>query len=285
MTEASRLASAAAGRLGKPAPLTAIIPIGGGGGQLSPMTEGQPKAMLPLGDRPVLGWIVESLNPDVFDKIYIVHSKFDPMVQRYLTQAFPEDMATGRIELRKSVGRPPQIVKHLAPHLGERFLMHYGDIVLPRALNWASVVREYDRRADDERTFGGLLLASREYQYPVGVIHTDEFDSSRIVDFQEKPSAITGDHIHVNCAVAIFSHDFVDQIADDDEDLFAESVDRALHRHTQMRIWDRSVPWLHVQQTSDWVDVQAAFFAGDNDKLNDHQKALRARLVEMGLLE
>jgi dTDP-glucose pyrophosphorylase len=268
-------------------PLVAVIPVGGAAGQLSPITDGQPKTLLPIGDWPLLYWIISSLPRSVFSKILVVHSgRFVGQMRNFLSKAFPDDFGR-RIELPEKASPPAKILKSLnvSGVLGRRFLIHYGDIVLQRSLDWGYIVRQYDDFAATAKPFlGGVLIGSRRYQYEVGVIRRDEADDSLVAEFDEKPARLIGDGILINTAVALLSSDFVEQaIKVTDGDLFGESIARAIQEGTaEFRVLG-PFEWLHVQRTSDWIDIQDAYYPKTPGNTKPASARMRERLISVGL--
>jgi len=268
--------------------LAAVVLVGGRGSHLSPLTQGQPKALVPIGPKPLLAWIIEGLDPDIFTKVYVVGDRYEEMLSQHLSAFFPRDFGKGqRIEFISLVGAPPRALTQLQdrdilPH-DRPFLLHYGDILLARRTPWKEIYESYRRRDSACANFGGVLLSSKEYQYPVGVIKTRSTSLTIISDFQEKPTLITGDNTWVNCAVALLSPRFIKAVHPDDKTLFGETFNRAVET-MEFRITEEGVTWLHVQQVSDWTDIQTAYHHSGRPPLDDHVQSIRAKLILMGIL-
>jgi NDP-sugar pyrophosphorylase family protein len=262
--------------------LTAVIPIGGAGGQMSPLTAGQPKSLLPLGGLPILTHIINGLDPEVFDKVIIAYNWFEDQVQNYVSAA--KNQVNISVEAFWTDRTPPQMLLELRGQLSDPFLIHYGDIILERNLDWQSIHDEFmNAQSKDSSLFMGLLLGSTHYEYEIGVIQIDRSGQrTRIVDFTEKPGEMPGDRF-ANVAVAVLSHAFLTHIQPSDYDLFGQSLVAGLKKGSIFNIASRSVEWLHLQRTSDWVDAQDAYYKIPSDSEPLRVKGVRDQLRGLGI--
>src|SRR5438034_4587506 len=69
--------------------MKAMLLAAGYGTRLQPLTFTLPKPMLPLCNRPLIGWAVESLRPHVDEFVVNLHHLPEP-IRDYLLRAFPE---------------------------------------------------------------------------------------------------------------------------------------------------------------------------------------------------
>src|SRR4051812_19966763 len=63
--------------------MKAVIPAAGLGTRFLPIAKAVPKEMLPLGDKPVIGYVVEEAVASGFDEILIVLSRGKESIARY----------------------------------------------------------------------------------------------------------------------------------------------------------------------------------------------------------
>jgi UTP--glucose-1-phosphate uridylyltransferase len=63
----------------------AVIPAAGFGTRFLPIAKAVPKEMLPLGDKPVIGYVVEEAVASGFDEILIILSRGKESITRYFT--------------------------------------------------------------------------------------------------------------------------------------------------------------------------------------------------------
>src|SRR5438876_8326820 len=69
--------------------MKAMILAAGYGTRLQPLTFTLPKPMVPLCNRPLIGWAVESLRPQVDEFVVNLHHLPEP-IRQYLPRAFPD---------------------------------------------------------------------------------------------------------------------------------------------------------------------------------------------------
>ncbi len=80
----------------------AVIPVAGLGTRLLPATKSQPKEMLPIGQRPVVQYVVEELQRNDFTRLLFItgsakdsienHFDYDPVLIRHLRETGKEDL-------------------------------------------------------------------------------------------------------------------------------------------------------------------------------------------------
>lgn len=236
--------------------LVAVIPAGGLGGQMYPVTSGMPKALLPLNDRPLLVEILKSFNRSVFKRVIILCNEWHQMIQSYMV-AFRSEISI-EFECRKTEKLPPESLKELSNlnRLSEPFLFHYCDIWL-RDVDWKYVFNEYKRLIDMQRNVFALVLGSRCYDYSVGVMTFDRF--KRVTSFVQKPEDII--HGFANCAVALLTKGFVrDYINCNEVDIFNRNgaIQRAL---VEKKVFGCEIgDWHHFQQIRDWLKAQKEYY-------------------------
>jgi len=165
----------------------AILLAAGYGTRLRPLTDDRPKHLLPVGGRPMLDWILDSVEElDDVDGVHLVtNSRFAPDFQRWAAPhgVIVHDDGTTSNEDRLGAVRDLQLVIENAGLAGDELLVLGDDLLelsLPDFVEWwrskpqpASAVPLHD--------VGDLELATH-----YGIVATDADD--RIVHFVEKPS-------------------------------------------------------------------------------------------------
>jgi NDP-sugar pyrophosphorylase family protein len=234
--------------------LVAVIPAGGLGGQMYPVTSGMPKALLPLGTKPLLVKILAGLDASVFSKAIVLCNEWYEMISSYLN-AFGSELRV-TVECRQTDKRPPDCLKELQAQgrLTDPFLFHYCDVLIKKP-RWKQVCAEYEDKAKDGIV--AMLLGSRCYDYSVGIMSIDR--NHWVSDFLQKPEDMI--HGYANCAVSLLGEGFVQRYINCNEiDIYNKGG--AIHR----AIKDRKVAsyevadWHHLQQIRDWLKAQKEWY-------------------------
>lgn len=74
--------------------MKAIIPVAGAGTKLRPLTYTQPKALIPIAGRTILGVIIEQLMDAGINEYVFVIGYLGEKIQRYIDRAYPQIKAT-----------------------------------------------------------------------------------------------------------------------------------------------------------------------------------------------
>jgi NDP-sugar pyrophosphorylase family protein len=231
-----------------------IIPAGGRGEGLYPMTYGMPKALLPTGTRPIIVRVIESLDPTIFGPIHVVAGEWLPMIEEYV-KAFCPRVSVQYLEVKSQC----EVFWALRSKLRSTFLVHYCDVLPRNELPW-EVIRSQYKALRKKYGVGGMLLTSRHYRVHVGVVELDPLEPSLIRAFQEKPNGLVG--ADANIAVALFEPSLLDHVKESDRDLYGEVVQTAVKAGLQFGCWQVG-EWDHVQTTQDWYEMQLSAFPHD----------------------
>lgn len=134
----------------------------------------------------------------------------------------------------------------------------------------------------------GLLMASGEYEYPIGVITVHPKWRNRIKEFTEKPVELAGERL-ANCAVALLSRAYVACMKEDDRDIFGGTLGEVLvgasgRPKGVFLISQPTVSWFHLQRAADWIDVQKAYFDDPEPDEDWRVAVMREKLRKMGIV-
>lgn len=158
-------------------PLTAVVMAGGFGTRIRPLTEQVPKPMLPVGERPLLEWMIQQLRQagirrvsltthykaDVIAKHFGDGSKFGVGIQ-YIQEDGPLGTA-GALSLLETSTEPLLVIN--------------GDIVT--RVDFRAML-DFHREHQAHMTVG---VRQHEVQLPYGVVEAE--DDGRIIGISEKP--------------------------------------------------------------------------------------------------
>jgi NDP-sugar pyrophosphorylase family protein len=170
-----------------------LIPAGGQGTRLRPLTNDQPKPLLPLGDRPILSRIVEAL-PESCPVTVIVTGEFESLFEAWQRKWHPE----GRVRIlsespvESGPGGPVAALADCIQRLGldEDLLITMGDSVLPMCFKQFS-------RGGTKARIAAYRLPNRQDAARFGVVQFG--DDSVLTDFEEKPAKPASNWIFTGC--------------------------------------------------------------------------------------
>lgn len=160
--------------------MKAVIPAAGRGSRLQPLTDDQPKALVDVGDQPLIEHVLESLdNLDVHEFLIVVGYRKEQIIERvgssyrgvpitYVTQSELLGLA--------------HAVRQVEPYIDDDFVLILGDNVFDA--NLEAVIRQH-RVGEAAAT----LLVDRvpiEEASRYGVCTID--DAGRVIDLVEKPN-------------------------------------------------------------------------------------------------
>ncbi|MCH7573829.1 MAG: NTP transferase domain-containing protein [Candidatus Marinimicrobia bacterium] len=148
-----------------------IIPVAGKGERLMPHTAQRQKALLPVGGKPVLDYIIEPLIAAGIDEIVLIVGHGGDQVREHMT-LFPQ-VQSSFVEQKRPLG-----LGH-AVSLGLDSSDAPAGIVLADSIFRLDYARFFDRRTN----YIGVVEVDHPQRF--GIVETD---GSRIVDMVEKPS-------------------------------------------------------------------------------------------------
>jgi mannose-1-phosphate guanylyltransferase len=182
--------------------MKAVILAGGLGKRLQPYTFFIPKPMLPLGNKPLLEYLVEWLSSSgKIDQIILCVSYLHRTIQDYF-----EDGSRFGIEIEYARSERPLAtagqLKTAAKYLDETFVCLYGDSVYEFPLN-----KMIDNHLNSN-TYISMALAKYKTKLKYGFIDVSSDQNNYVTDWREKPE-ISG-LINIGCYV--FEPGFLDLI-------------------------------------------------------------------------
>jgi NDP-sugar pyrophosphorylase family protein len=242
--------------VGEKPKLVAVIPAGGLGGQMYPVTSGMPKALLPVDDKPLLIQILKTLDKKVFRKCIILCDVWHKMIKNYLDVFQSQvQIEIECVETNKPLSLYLKDSLECEDKLSDPFLVHYCDILINNN-DWEETIEVYERHKARKK-ITAMLLVSPVFNYSVGVVTTNA-EENLVTNFDQKPQRIVAGY--ANCAVALLSRNFVDNyIKVDDSDIFDQAFVRVLKENKAIGI-HKVGEWHHLQQIRDWLAVQKKYY-------------------------
>ena len=170
--------------------MKAVILAGGLGTRLQPYTTFLPKAMLPLGDKPLLEHLIEWIKNNGVDSFVLCVSYLRKTIEDYF-----EDGSRFGVKIEYAVANRPLAtagqLKTAQEFLDETFVCVYGDSIFEFSLK---NMIDYHRK---KKAFVTMGLSEYKTKLPYGFIEMDK--TNRVKVWQEKPE-IKG-NINIGCYV------------------------------------------------------------------------------------
>ena len=170
--------------------MKAVILAGGLGTRLQPYTTFLPKAMLPLGEKPLLEHLMEWIKKNKIDSVVLCVSYLRKTIEDYF-----EDGSRFGVKIEYAVANRPLAtagqLKTAEDFIDDTFICVYGDSIFD--FNLKSMI-EYHKR---KKSFVTMALFEYKTKLQYGFIETDR--NNRVTAWKEKPE-IKG-NINIGCYV------------------------------------------------------------------------------------
>lgn len=207
--------------------MKAVIVAAGMGTRMLPITKTIPKEMLPVGDKPVIQYIVEDLVAAGIDDIIIISSSQKPSLQQY----FSDHPVLEEILLRHQkhdllelINKPKNMARYTfvmqEQQLGtahallqakdylsqeEPFMVVFGDMIFPPDM--------YQGMIDLYKRFGYPVMAANHVPLDkVSLYGVLAIDGQKIIDIVEKPSVQDAPSTLISNGVYLLPYDIFSYI-------------------------------------------------------------------------
>lgn len=158
-----------------------IIPVAGAGTMLRPHTYTQPKALIPVAGKPILGFIIDRLvEQDLNDFIFVVGYLGDK-IKSYIQEAYPDIKATFPLQAKRDgLGHAIWTAKDFVAE-DEEVLIYLGDTIIEADLKGV-VESDYScvglKKVDDPTQFG--VAAVNDEGFLTSAIEKPRFPKSNL---------------------------------------------------------------------------------------------------------
>lgn len=170
--------------------MKAVILAGGLGTRLQPYTTFLPKAMLPLGDKPLLEHLIEWIKGSGVDEFVLCVSYLRKTIQDYF-----EDGSRFGVKIEYAIANRPLAtagqLKTAQEFLDDTFVCVYGDSIFDFSLK--NMIDNHRKK----KSFVTMALYEYKTKLPYGFIEMDR--NNRVKTWQEKPD-VKG-NINIGCYV------------------------------------------------------------------------------------
>jgi len=159
--------------------MKAVILAGGMGTRMRPLTYVVPKALLPIGGKPLLEHMVRYLKEYGITEVIVCVAYLKTHVMDYFKDGKNLGAKIRYAEAETPLGTAGQL-KTAEKHVSNTFLAMNGDIIT--SLNLRKLIRYHDKNGG----IGTIALKKFEVQVPYGHVEVDA--NSTIQKFAEKPT-------------------------------------------------------------------------------------------------
>jgi len=211
---------------------------GGYGTRLRPLTYSRPKSMLPIGSKPVLQYIVESVAQLGSDEIIVTTNYLQEQIKDYFGDGSRFGVKLRYPKEDKPLGTAGS-VKNAEKFLDETFAVIQGDNITD--INIKAQLAFHRRK----KALATLAVIGVEQPWKYGVVNLGKGD--RVISFEEKPSPEKCQSNLVNTGLYVLEPDVLDMIPRDMPFDFAKDV--------FPRILDMKKPLYGYRARGFWTDV------------------------------
>lgn len=156
-----------------------IIPVAGAGTMLRPHTYTQPKALIPVAGKPILGFIIDRLREQGLNDFIFVVGYLGDKIKSYINEDYPDIKAEFPLQSkREGLGHAIWTAKSLVAE-NEEVLIYLGDTIIEADLE-PVINSEYStvglKKVDDPTQFG--VAAVSDEGFLVSAIEKPRFPKS-----------------------------------------------------------------------------------------------------------
>jgi mannose-1-phosphate guanylyltransferase len=231
----------------------AVILVGGEGTRLRPLTSTVPKPVVPLVDRPLMGYMLEWLKGHGVDDVVMLMGYLATALRNVLGDGSAYGMRIRYVEEPEPRGTGGAL-KFAESLLDERFLMLNGDVLSDMDLT--AQIEQHERTG----ARGTLALVPVEDPSTFGLVRFD--DARAVTEFVEKPSPDAIDTNLISAGAYVLERDVVDLIEADrnvsiEREIWPQLVGEGLYAFPHEAYWlDIGTPERYLQATFDILEGQ-----------------------------
>ncbi|MBA2512881.1 MAG: NDP-sugar synthase [Solirubrobacterales bacterium] len=268
--------------------MQALILAGGEGTRLRPLTSTVPKPVVPLVDRPFVGFMLDWLRGHGVDDVVMSCGFLASGVRNVLGDGSAFGIRLRYVEEPRPMGTGGA-VKYAESLLDERFLVLNGDVLTD--IDLTAQIAQHE--AVGAR--GTLALTPVEDPSQYGLVRLD--DSGGVTEFVEKPAPDQIDTHNISAGAYVLERDVLDLLRPDEpasieRDVFPRLVGEGLYGYVADGYWlDIGTPERYLEGTFDILEgtvvTQVTERMGDGflcieDRVDNAGRIIPSALVESG---
>ncbi|MBU1701425.1 MAG: hypothetical protein KJ970_13800 [Candidatus Eisenbacteria bacterium] len=229
-----------------------IIPVGGEGGSLFPVTQVMPKCLVTIGCRSMLQHIIDPFyrHADLFERVTVLTGKYSDAIEENVKQGGYGDF----VECKRLGGATlPAVMLNLRNSLPDKpFVIHYNDVLIENC-DWPRIYNRYFEYKKREKHIG-MLLCSRFYPHPLGIGVIREGRANILETFTEKPEQLVNGSL-ANVGIAMFEPELFEYIEASHRGLFEDTIAHVIKAKRPLTLY-RVDNWHHIQDLKALYQIQ-----------------------------
>lgn len=222
-------------------PLQAVVMAGGFGTRLHPLTETVPKPMLPIGDKPIIEYIVRQMQLSGIRRIDVATHYLADQIKAHLRDGSEFGVEINYVTERQPLGTAGAL--SLIPRPGKTTLLMNGDILTRVDFR---AMHEFHRDNDAELT---MALCPYDLKIPYGVV---ECAGNMVTGLEEKP---TLRHM-VNAGIYLLEDSVYELIPSQRVTNMTTVIHRLLRAGRKVAAFPIREYWLDIGQHADYLRAQ-----------------------------
>lgn len=231
--------------------MQAVILAGGAGTRMRPLTYVVPKALLPVGGKPLLERTIQYLKSYGVREFVICVAYLKKQIISTIGDGSNLGVQIRYAETEVPMGTAGQL-KSAEPLLSDRFIAMNGDIVT--SLNIANLVATHE----SERSVGTIALKKFEVKIPYGYVTLR--NNASIQRFEEKPTL----SFMANAGVYVFERRLLDYVPENKtSSLELETFPKLISNGEIVNSYFENAYWADVGSMTDFERVNDEMLAND----------------------
>lgn len=222
-------------------PLQAVVMAGGFGTRLHPLTETVPKPMLPIGDKPIIEYIVRQMQISGIRRIDVATHYLADQIKAHLRDGSDFGVEINYVTERQPLGTAGAL--SLIPRPGKTTLLMNGDILTRVDFR---AMHDFHRDNDAELT---MALCPYDLKIPYGVV---ECAGNMVAGLEEKP---TLRHM-VNAGIYLLEDSVYELIPSQRVTNMTTVIHRLLRAGRKVAAFPIREYWLDIGQHADYLRAQ-----------------------------
>lgn len=223
----------------------AVVLAGGKGSRLRPYTAVLPKPLMPVGDDPILGVILQQLAIFGFERVTLAVN-----YQAEIIKAYCGDGSRWGLSVDYSLETVPLSTiapLKLIPDLPDHFLLMNGDVLTDLDMG-----RVYEEHVQQDRLFT-ISASERTHIVDFGVLEVNERD--QLSGFQEKPRL----NYLVSMGIYIMSRRVLDIVPEGTKYGFDNLMTDLLRLNHEVQVERYRGYWLDIGRVDDYMQAVEEF--------------------------
>jgi NDP-sugar pyrophosphorylase family protein len=221
----------------------AVVMAGGLGMRLRPLTEEIPKPLLPLGKRPILEILLETLKENNFTQVIIACGYKGYLIKSYFGDGHNFGVNISYLDEEKRLGTAGPLVK-LKGKMDKPFLVINGDIYI-KGVKLSDIFNYHLR----EKALLTLGIRKHNFRLPYGVVEREGLHN-RVEGIREKPDL----EVEITAGIYILDPLVLEYIPDDFFDM-PDLINKVAATKRVIYYSLEGTEWMDIGDMKDYLKV------------------------------